>query len=88
MLLRRDRRLIAATMRDARPHVAQQPLGFNITGLLVVPPPIDRCRSHAITSVESISIMLSHLLLSSETVAELVEDQIGVDGRDAADQDH
>src|SRR5262249_14892117 len=83
-----DRLLIAATMRDARPDVTQQPLGFDIACLLVVPAPVDPCRGHAIPRVEGISVMLSHLLFGCETVTELVEDEIGVDGRDAADQDH
>jgi hypothetical protein len=83
-----DRLLIAAAMRDARPDVTQHSLGFDIARLLVVPAPVDPCRGHAIPRVEGISIVLPHLLFSRETVTELVEYEIGVDGRDPADQDH
>ncbi|WP_157788325.1 hypothetical protein [Bradyrhizobium japonicum] len=86
MLLRSgDWLLIAATMRDARPHVAQQPFGLNIAGFLVVPTSVDPSRCHTVPRIERISIVLSHLLLSGEAVAELVEYQISVHGRDAAD---
>jgi hypothetical protein len=88
LLLRSDRLLIATTVRDASPNIAQQPFGLNIAGLPVVPPPVDPCRSHAVPHLEDVCIVLPHLLLSGETVAELIEDQIGVDGRDTADQDY
>jgi len=88
LLLSSDRLLVAATMWDTRSHIAQQPLGFNFTSLLVVPAPVDPCRGHTIPCVESVGIVLSHLLFSGKTLAELIEHQIGVDGRDASDQDY
>jgi hypothetical protein len=88
LLQRRDRLLIAATMWDTRSHVAQQPFGLKIVGLLVIPTPVNSCRSRAVPRIEGISTVLSQLLLGSETVAEFVEHQIGIDQRDAAHQNY
>ncbi|KYG97880.1 hypothetical protein SE91_04400 [Bradyrhizobium sp. DOA1] len=75
-------------MGDTSPHVAQEPFGLNLAGFLVVPAPVYPSRSDAIPCLESIGIVLSHLLLSGETFTELVEHQISVDRRDTAHQDH
>ncbi|WP_206733136.1 hypothetical protein [Bradyrhizobium guangzhouense] len=72
--------LIAATMRDARPYVAEQPFSLYIAGFPVVAAAFDPRCSRAIPCLERVGIVLPHLLLGGKAITELVEHQISVDG--------
>jgi len=69
----------AARMRNARTDVAEQAFGLEIADLRVFAPSLDIGRGPSVPGLESVRIVLSHLLLGGEAIGELVEDQVGVD---------
>ena len=81
-----DLRLTTDSMVYASAYVAEQPLGLHVSRPPVIPPSISTDGSRAIPSLERINIMLTHLIFGGETFTELIEYQIGIDWRDAADQ--
>src|SRR3954451_21254856 len=69
---------VAARMRNARTDVAEQAFGLEIADLRVFAPSLDIGRGPSVPGLESVRIVLSHLLLGGEAIGELVEDQVGV----------
>ena len=72
----------------ASAYVAEQPLGLDVPRPPVIPPSIGTDGSGAIPSFKCINIVLAHLVLGGQTLAELVEYQIGVDRRHTANKNY
>jgi hypothetical protein len=70
-------------MGYASAYVAQQSFSLHVPCPPVVPPSIRTDGGGAIPSLECINIMLAHLLFRGQTLAELVEYEIGVHRRHA-----
>lgn len=83
LLGRHDLRRVTVCMGYASAYVAQQSLSLHVPCPPVVPPSIRTDGGGAIPSLECINIMLAHLLFRGQTLAELVEYEIGVHRRHA-----
>lgn len=75
-------------MRDTGANIGEKSLGLEIASFRVFTASLDVCGRPTVPSLERVRIVLSHLLFGCETIREFVEDQIGIHGRDAADQNH